>query len=78
MGYMETRVPVENREALSPDEFVQVAEALSHHRSIKHAIDWLVTHDPPIVPTGLVTQDEYSHDILVDYPGGVWLVYDTS
>ena len=27
---------------------------------------------------GMLTQDEFSHDILVEYPGGLWLVYDST
>jgi len=51
---------------------------VGEHRSIKHAVDWLVAHKPPLAPVGMVTQDEFSHDILVAYPGGLWLVYDTT
>ncbi len=75
---METRVRVENRGNLAPDEFARIAGALARHRSIKHAVDWLAGHQPPLSISGLVTQDEFSHDILVDYPGGLWLVYDTT
>jgi hypothetical protein len=41
------------------------------HISIKLAIDWIAAHNPPLVPAGMVTQDEYSHDFLVAYPGGL-------
>jgi hypothetical protein len=75
---MESTFAIENRAALAPGAFAPLAGALSQHRSIKHAVDWLVRHEPPIVPTGVVTQDEYSHDILVAYPGGLWLVYDST
>jgi hypothetical protein len=75
---METAVPVENRGALAQDEFSRLVAALSQHRSMKHAVDWLARHDPPIGPAGMVTQDEYSHDIVVAYPGGLWVVYDST
>jgi hypothetical protein len=51
---------------------------VASHRSIKHAVDWLRGHNPPLSPSGMVTQDEFSHDILDAYPGGLWLVYDTT
>ena len=41
--------------------------------SIKHAIDGLRAHNPPLSPTGMVTQDEFSHDILIAYPAGFGL-----
>ncbi len=73
-----TAFPIENRAALSPDDFARIAEAVASHRSIKHAVDWLHGHRAPLSPSGMVTQDEFSHDILVAYPGGLWLVYDTT
>ncbi len=30
---------------------------------------------PPLALADMVTQDEFSHDFLVAYPGGLWLVY---
>lgn len=75
---MVTAVPVENRAALAPDEFARVVAAVSKHRTIKHAVDWLLGLDPPITPAGMVTQDEYSHDIFAAYSGGLWLVYDST
>ena len=73
-----TPFPIENRGNLAPENFERIAEKVAGHHSIKHAIDWLAGHSPPIVPSGMVTQDEFSHDILVAYAGGVWLVYDTT
>jgi hypothetical protein len=75
---VDTAVPVENRAALAPDEFARLAAAVSQQRTIKHAVDWLLGHEPPIIPSGMVTQDEYSHDIFAAYPGGLWLVYDST
>ena len=70
--------PIENRGGLAPEDFARIAGALASHGSIKHAVDWLAAHKPPLSPTGMVTQDEFSHDILVAYSGGLWLVYDTT
>ena len=71
-------VPVENRAELPTEEFSHLARSLANHHSIKRAVDWLTGHDPPIAPSGMVTQDEYTHDILVPYPGGLWIVYDST
>ena len=71
-------LPIENRAGLPAAEFDPLAAVLATHRSIKHAVDWLAGHMPPLGLAGMVTQDEFSHDILVAYPGGVWLVYDST
>jgi hypothetical protein len=73
-----TRFPIENRGGLAPEDFVRIAGSLATHGSIKHAVDWLAGHNPRLSPSGMVTQDEFSHDILVAYPSGLWLVYDTT
>lgn len=71
-------VPIENRANLPPDAFDRLAAALASQRSVKHAVDWLASHRPPIAPEDLVTQDEYSHDLIVAYPGGLYLSYDST
>jgi hypothetical protein len=70
--------PIENRANLSPADFAHIAEAVAGHRSMRHAVDWFVRQNPPLAPADMVTQDEFSHDILVAYPGGLWLVYDST
>jgi hypothetical protein len=47
-------------------------------RSTKHALDGTVKHSPPFTPAGVVTQDGFSHDILVALSVGQLLVYDTT
>ncbi len=71
-------IPVENRAALAEDAFSRLAGVLCRQRSIKHALDWLTAHRPPLTLTDILAQDEFSHDILVEYLDGLWLVYDTS
>jgi hypothetical protein len=69
---------IENRAKLPENEFRRIAGMIEQHQSIKSAIDWMANHDPKLAPGGMVTQDEFSHDILVTYPGGLWLVYDST
>lgn len=70
--------PIENRAGLAPGDFARLASAAASQGSIKHALEWLLGHSPPLTPTGMVTQDEFSHDILVAYPGELWLAYSTT
>jgi hypothetical protein len=75
---MDAQVPVENRAGLPEADFAPIARAVAGHRSMKHALDWLLTQTPPLDLTDMVTQDEFSHDFLVAHPGGLWLVYDST
>jgi hypothetical protein len=70
--------PIENQASLAPGDFARIAKAVEGHSTIKHALDWLIEQSPPLVPTEMVTQDEFSHDILVGFPGELWLVYSTT
>ena len=75
---MESQVPIENRASLPHAAFARIAGVVAGHRSMKHALDWLLGQVPPLDLTDMVTQDEFSHDFLVAYPGGLWLVYDST
>jgi hypothetical protein len=75
---MQAAVPLENRAGVPEQEFAELARAVSGQRSMKHVLDWALGHRPPLALADMVTQDEYSHDFLVAYPGGLWLVYDST
>jgi hypothetical protein len=75
---VDTSIPIENRANLSRERFARIAEAAASHCSIRHALNWWLSENPPLTPADIVTQDEFSHDILVAYPGGLWLVYDSN
>jgi hypothetical protein len=75
---MELAIPLENRARLAEAAFAGLAAATANQRTIKHALEWLLAHTPPRTITDLVTQDEFSHDVLVDYQDGLWLAYDTT
>jgi hypothetical protein len=75
---MSASFPIENHSDLSPENFACIAEAVACHGSIRQALTWFLGHNPPLVPSDMVTQDEFSHDILVALPGDTWLVYSTT
>ena len=75
---MSASFPIENRSDLSPEDFAPIANAVVSHGSIRQALIWFLGHDPPLAPSEMVTQDEFSHDILVAYPGDTWLAYSTT
>ncbi len=75
---MERSFPIENRAHLPAAEFDPLASALARQSSIKIALDWLSDHRPPRTVADMVTQDEFSHDIIVDYLRGLSLVYDVT
>lgn len=73
-----TVIPVENRANLSAEQFASLAATLAGHRTIKRALDWSLSLDPPVAPADVIALDELSHDVLVGLtdPAGCWLAYD--
>lgn len=71
------RVPVADMTA-APDRFGPLAGPLALHTSLAKALAWWYAQTPPLAPGDIVGQDEFSYDILVPWPGGWYLSYDTS
>ncbi|MFM9904792.1 MAG: hypothetical protein ACKVQJ_09505 [Pyrinomonadaceae bacterium] len=70
-----------NLSSLSEPEFALVANEVSLHKGLNQVLAW-ATGKPkndfhPQIVSEVVTQDEYTHDIIVPY-GNVFLVYDTT
>ena len=75
---MASGVLVENRAGLAAEAFDALSRVLAPQDSLRRALDWLLGQRPPLAPEEMLTQDEYSHDLLVPYPGGLYLVYDST
>ena len=75
---MESQVAVENRSDLPEADFLRLVKVLSLQRVDQARSGLAAKHTPPLELTDMVTQDEFSHDFLVSYPGELWLVYDST
>jgi hypothetical protein len=71
-------VPVENRARLASEAFDSLRAVLEQHTSLQRALAWFFGQIPPLAPADVIPQDEFSYDLLVPYPGGLCLSYDTS
>lgn len=50
---------------------------VGEHRTLSEAVAWGLARSPPSIVADVVTQDEYTHDVLVPV-GPHWVVYDTT
>ena len=55
-----------------------IAAELRGQRTLEDVVRWGLARDPPLVVAEVVVQDEYTHDVVMPHPSGVWLVYDTT
>jgi hypothetical protein len=75
---MEPVIKLENRAGLNGEPYMALIREISGQSSIRHVVDWLGHHQPPLKMEDMVTQDEFSHDIMVPYRDGLYLVYDST
>jgi hypothetical protein len=56
----------------------EIAELVSGQKTLEDVVRWGLRCAPPVLVADVVVQDEYTHDVVVPHPSGVWLVYDTT
>ena len=71
-----------NRASLSPEQFTPIEAELKNHRSLLDVIKWARKQPPgtllPEIIADLVVQDEFTHDIVVPWRDGLFIVYGST
>jgi hypothetical protein len=67
-----------NLARLQPAEMMALGKQLAPLRSLGDLLDWSRRLEPPVPAPVVVTQDEYTHDVLIPCAGGHWLDFDTT
>ncbi len=57
---------------------MRLEEAIARHRTLSEAVAWGLAHMPPLVVADVIVQDEYTHDVVLPYRDGRFVVYDTT
>ena len=70
-------VPLIEYAELERTERESLGRAIATQTTLERALDWARTLSPPSEVASVLTQDEYTHDVLIPY-GTRYLVYDTS
>jgi len=55
----------------------RLAETVAAHTSLERVLKWGRELRPPLEIESILTQDEYTHDVLIPFEGR-YLVYDTT
>ena len=70
-------IPLIDYARLESGEGDALASAIADQTTLELALDWARTLTPPRGVESVLTQDEYTHDVVI--PAGTrWLVYDTT
>jgi hypothetical protein len=59
-------------------EMAELQGAIAGHHGLDDIFAWGRSVVPPVTPTDVIRQDEFTHDVLVPLPSGRWLVYGTT
>lgn len=51
---------------------------IEHQVTLGDVLKWGLSQTPPRAPIEIVTQDEYTHDVVLEWRGDCYLVYDTT
>jgi len=70
-----------NVEGISEDEFNELRAELMSHKTLGHVLAWANSKPrEDVIPqtvAEVITQDEFTHDVVVPYRN-IFLVYDTT
>ncbi|MBK7579052.1 MAG: hypothetical protein IPI67_02500 [Myxococcales bacterium] len=48
------------------------------HRTLDEVVRSGLAREPALLVENVVVQDEYTHDVVMPHPSGLFLVYDTT
>ena len=71
-------VDVEAAGDISARDLSRFRLALRALRTLGPVLEWLRAQDPPRAVKEIVTQDEYTHDVVVPWSERLVLVFDTT
>ncbi len=63
---------------LPADELARLENFVAGHGMLGQVVRGWASEQPPRLIVEIVTQDEYTHDILIPYRDDIHLVYDTT
>ena len=75
---MTSKLPVTASGAVEPGIVERLSLELGERHTLADVLDWGRSQRPPRTIREIITQDEYTHDILVELEPRLWLVFDTN
>lgn len=60
------------------EQLTALRGAVLTHTTLERAVHYWLSRQPPVDVADVVTQDEYTHDVIVQLPDGRVVVYDAT
>ena len=67
-----------DRVGLDPQEYARLAGELAALHMLGDVVRWAARQRPPRAIADIITQDEYTHDVVIEEREGRYLVFDTT
>lgn len=64
-----------NRAKLPPEPYAVLMGEVPEHHTLLEVVAWGDHQRPPLRVTQVVTQDEFTHDVIIPWRNGLVLVY---
>jgi hypothetical protein len=70
-------VPVRGADVVDDAAIADVGRVFGQYRTLADLLGWAARQTPRVEVAEIVTQDEYTHDVVVPF-GSVYLSFDTT
>ena len=71
-------VPVAASGSIAPDEVARFQRELRDQLTLGDVMTWLRAQSPPRTVAEILTQDEYTHDVIVEWSDKRFLAFDAT
>lgn len=72
------RRAVEFQTQVSPDVERAIIRLFGAQKTLEDVVRWGLAQKPVCLVEDVIVQDEYTHDVVLKHPSGVYLVYDST
>lgn len=72
------QIPILLAEPIAPSIQQSVAAALGQLETLGAVLAWARAQEPPVAVLEIVTQDEYTHDVVLPFGGAHFVVLDAT
>jgi hypothetical protein len=69
---------IEPMAAFPAATLASIEAVVAGQQTLEDVVRWGLAQKPPRLVEQVVVQDEYTHDVVVPWAAGVYLVYDTT
>lgn len=72
------RREIEWRTAVTAEVRESIEALFASQKTLEDVVRWGLAQKPPVLVEDVVVQDEYTHDVVLRHPSGVYLAYDST